>query len=143
MDIFFLFTLIATALTGASMGSFLFVTLLYNVLLKSPDNLLTSLAVYRRLYRLNTVLCLLAGISAALLKNQTASLLLAILAASYVFSHSHILKAIIKTCNTDYQVVNQRAYRAWWQIQNLLHFCQFAGAAYAIYILGANSTIHL
>ncbi len=143
MDIFFFVTLIAAAFTGASMGSFLLVTLLYNSLLKSPKNLLTSLDIYRRLYRLNTALCLLAGVCAALLKNQSASLLLAILAASYVFSHSHVLKAIIKTCNMEYQIANQRAYTAWWQIQNLLHIAQFIGAGYAIYLLAAKSPIHL
>ena len=142
MDIFFLFTLIAAALTGASMGSFLLVTLLYKILLKSPDNLLNNLAIYRRLYRLNTALCLLAGVSAALLKNQTASLLLAILAASYVFSHSHVLKAIVKSCNTQYQVANQRAYMAWTRLQNLIHICQFSGAGYAIYILATKSPTH-
>jgi len=71
MDIFNLFTLIAAAFTGASMGSFLLVTLLYAPLLKASDNVINNLTIYRRLYRLNTALCLLAGVCAALIKNQS------------------------------------------------------------------------
>jgi len=139
MDVYNLFTLIAATFTGASMGSFLLLTLLYNSLLKSPENLINSLTIYRRLYRLNSVLCLLAGICAALVKNQTAAFLLTILTVSYVFNHSHILKGILKSCNEKYQVVNNRAYQSLSSLQNLLHLCQFAGAGYAIYLLAINS----
>jgi len=135
MDIYFFFTLLAVAFSGASMGSFLLVTLLYNILLKAPDNLIDSFAIYRRLYRLNSVLCLLGGICAALVKNQTAAFLLVIITVSYVFNHSHILNAMLKTCNLQYQVVNKQAYRSLSSVQNLLHLCQFGGAAYAIYLL--------
>jgi len=139
MDVYILFTLIAATLTGATMGSFLLLTLLYNTLLKSPENLSNSLTIYRRLYRLNSVLCLLAGICAALVKNQSAAFLLTILTVSYVFNHSHILTGILKTCNEKFQVVNNRAYRSLSSLQNLLHLCQFAGAGYAIYLLTINS----
>ncbi len=135
MDLNHFVSLIAAAFTGASMGSFLLITLLYNLLLKNPKNLINSLTIYRRLYRLNTVLCLIAGICAALIKNQTAAVLLAILAASYVFNHSHILKGILKSCNEQFQVVNQRAYRSLSSLQNLLHLSQFAGAGYTVYLL--------
>ncbi|VAW67510.1 hypothetical protein MNBD_GAMMA08-1036 [hydrothermal vent metagenome] len=135
MDIFNLFTLVAATFTGASMGSFLLVTLLYVPLLKTPDNLINNLTIYRRLYRLNTVLCLLAGVCAALIKNQSAAVLLTILAASYVFNHAHILKGILKACNEHYCIVNPSVYRSLSGLQNVLHFCQFAGAGYVIYLL--------
>lgn len=138
MDIYNLFALIAAAFTGATMGSFLLVTLLYNAYLKAQKNLNDSLFIYRRLYRLNSVLCLLAGICAALIKNQTAAFMLTILTVSYVFNHSHILKGILKSCNENFQVVNKRAYTSLSSLQNLLHLCQFAGAGYAIYLLALN-----
>lgn len=135
MDLFILFTLIAATFTGATMGSFLLITLLYPALLKKQSNLNNSLYIYRRLYRLNSVLCLAAGLCAALVNNQRAALMLAILAASYVFNHAHILKGLIKSCNTEYQLVNQSAFRSLQSLQNIMHLAQFLGAGYAIYLL--------
>jgi len=141
MDIYFFFTLLAVAFAGASMGSFLLVTLLYNLLLKAPANLIDSFTIYRRLYRLNSVLCLLGGICAALIKNQSAAFLLTIITVSYIFNHSHILKGMLKTCNQQYQVVNHQAYRSLVSLQNLLHVCQFCGAGYVIYLLALGQPI--
>ena len=135
MDVFKLFNLIAASFTGATMGSYLLVILLYSALLKHPSNLTDSLYIYRRLYRLNSVLCLLAGICAALVNNQPAALMLAILAASYVFNHAHILKGLIKACDENFCIVNTTNYRTLSGLQNLLHFFQFVGAAYVIYLL--------
>jgi len=135
MDIFLLFNLVAAGFTGATMGSFLLTTLLYNALLKKPKNLNDSLYIYRRLYRLNTVLCLLAGVCAALTNNKSAAFMLAILAVSYVFNHAHILKGISKTCDANYHVQNAANYRSLSSLQNLMHFAQFSGAGYAIYLL--------
>lgn len=117
------------------MGSFLLITLLYPVLLRQQDNLNNNLYIYRRLYRLNSVLCLLGGVCAALVNNQRAALMLAILAASYVFNHAHILKGLLKTCNEKYQLVNHGAYRSLRNLQNLMHTGQFIAAGYAIYLL--------
>jgi len=135
MDIYNLFSLIAASFTGATMGSFLLITLLYKTHLKNKKNINDSLFIYRRLYRLNSVFCLLAGISAALIKNHSASLMLAILAASYVFTHSHILKGLLKTCNEQIEIVNQSTFQSLSRLQNLLHIGQFLGAGYAIYLL--------
>lgn len=135
MDLFLLFNLIAAGFAGATMGSFLLMTLLYNALLKKPKNLNDSLYIYRRLYRLNTALCLLAGVCAALTNNTSAAFMLAILSVSYVFNHAHILKGISKTCNENYQVQNTTNYRSLSSLQNLMHFAQFTGAGYAIYLL--------
>ncbi len=143
MDTYYFVTLISVAFTGASMGSFLLITLLYPVLLKAPDNLIDSFTIYRRLYRLNSVLCLLAGICAALVKNQTAAFLLTIITVSYIFNHSHLLKGMLKTCNQQYQVVNHQAYRSLVSLQNLLHLCQFSGAAYVIYLLALSNPLNL
>ena len=49
MDPFKLFGLISATFTGATMGSYLLVILLYNALLKHPTNLTDSLYIYRRL----------------------------------------------------------------------------------------------
>ena len=138
MDLFTLFTLIAAGFAGATMGSFLLVTLLYSVLLSHPSNIVDSLYIYRRLYRLNSVLCLSAGVCAALVNNQGAALMLAILAASNVFNHSHLLKAMIKCCDEQYQVINRSSYRSLTSLQNLMHLLQFCGAGYAIYLLSLN-----
>lgn len=139
MDLIYLFNLIAAGFSGATMGSFLLITLLYNALLKKPANLNDQIYIYRRLYRLNTVLCLLGGLSAALTNNQSAAFLLAILSVSYVFNHAHILKGIVKTCNEKYQVQNAATYRSLSSLQNLMHFAQFSGAGYAIYLLAIDT----
>ena len=137
MDLFYLFNLIAAGFAGATMGSFLLITLLYNALLKNPQNLSDNIYIYRRLYRLNTVLCLLGGLSAALTNNQSAAFMLAILAVSYVFNHAHILRGIIKSCDETFQLQNTANYRSLHALQNLMHFAQFAGAGYAIYLLAS------
>ncbi|HED35679.1 MAG TPA: hypothetical protein ENJ08_15910 [Gammaproteobacteria bacterium] len=139
MDLFNLFTLIAAGFSGATMGSFLLVTLLYNALLKQTDNITNNLYIYRRLYRLNTVLCILGGICAALTNNRPAALMLAILGASYVFNHAHILKGLVKTCNEKYQVSNTRNYRSLSSLQNLMHLGQFFAAGYSIYLLALHT----
>ena len=138
MDPFKLFALISATFTGATMGSYLLVILLYNALLKHPTNLTDSLYIYRRLYRLNSVFCLLGGVCAALVNNRPAALMLAILAASYVFNHAHIIKGLIKSCDENFCIVNQSNYRALSSLQNLLHFFQFVGAAYVIYLLAVD-----
>ena len=138
MDIYHLFTLIAATFAGASMGSFLMVTLLYNTHLKNKKNINDSLFIYRRLYRLNSILCLLAGLCAALIKDHTATLMLTILTVSYVFNLSHILKGLTKACDEQYNINNDRTYQSFTHLQNLLHLSQFAGAGYAIYLLALN-----
>ena len=135
MDLYNLFILFAASFSGATMGSLLLVTLLYKTHLKNKKNINNSLFIYRRLYRLNSVFCLLAGISAALIKNHSAALMLAILAASYVFTHSHILKGLLKTCNEQVDIINQSAFQSLSRLQNLLHVSQLLGAGYAIYLL--------
>ena len=139
MDLFNLFTLIAAGFSGATMGSFLLVTLLYSALLKPVNNLNNSLYIYRRLYRLNTALALLGGVCAALTNNKPAAFMLAILAASYVFNHAHILKGLVKSCNENYQVSNMSNYRALSTLQNLMHLGQFFAAGYSIYLLSIQS----
>jgi len=139
MDPFKLFGLISATFTGATMGSYLLVILLYNALLKHPTNLTDSLYIYRRLYRLNSVFCLLGGICAALINNRPAALMLAILAASYVFNHAHIIKGLIKACDENFCIVSTNSYRALSSLQNLLHFFQFVGAAYVIYLLAIST----
>ena len=65
MDLFILFSLITAGFTGASMGSFLLLTLIYPSILKGLQKTPKQLDIYRRFYRLNIVLCLSAGLLAA------------------------------------------------------------------------------
>lgn len=113
----------------------LLTSLLYHALLKSTSTLNSQLYIYRRLYRLNSVLCLLAGLCAALVNNQPAALMLTILAVSYVFNHAHILKGLQKACNEQLEPVNIRTYQSMRSLQNIMHILQIAGAGYAIYLL--------
>lgn len=135
MNLFVLFSLISASFAGATIGSLLLISLLYSALLKSTSNLNNQIYIYRRLYRLNSVLCLLAGVCAALVNNQPAALMLTILAVSYVFNHAHILKGLQKACNEQLQPVNTRAYQSMTSLQNIMHLLQLCGAIYAIYLL--------
>jgi hypothetical protein len=135
MDLFFLFNLLTATFTGASLGSYLLITLLYNALLKPKQNFNDALYIYRRFYRLNTGLCLLGGICAALINHQTAALMLAILAASHVFNHAHILKGLSSACNAKYQIVNEQQFKSLSSLQNIMHVLQVLGAGYTIYLL--------
>jgi len=139
MDLFKLFTLFSATFAGATMGSYLLITLLYTALLKSPKNLNDTIYIYRRLYRLNSVLCLLGGICAALVNNKTAAFMLVILTVSYVFNHSHILKGLTLACDENYYIVNTNNYRSLSSLQNVMHFLQFIGAGYAVYLLALSA----
>lgn len=130
-----LLTLVATALTGATMGSFLFMVALHKPLITSQLNDEQKTFLQRRFYRLNIALCLLAGTIAALIKNQQAALVLTILAASYVFTNMHILNGIIKHQVGLSSAENRRGIKSLRFLQNLIHFCQFIGAGWAVYYL--------
>lgn len=87
------------------------------------------------MYRLNTALCLFAGTCAALVNNRAAAFMLAILAVSYVFTHTHLLKALLANCDTMYRVRKPGAFRTVRNLQNAVHLLQISGAIYAIYLL--------
>ena len=133
MYIHALLTLIATAFTGASMGSFLLLTVLHRPLISEQLSDDQKIFLYRRFYRLNIALCLLAGTIAALIKNQQAALTLSILAISYVFANMHILGGIIKHLAASPTEENRRALNSLKILQNLVHFLQFSGAGWAVY----------
>jgi len=135
MDLFALFSLLAAATAGASIGSHLLLALLYNPLFKQAHSFSQNLITLRRLYRLNTVLCLFAGTCAALINNRSAAFMLAILAVSYVFTHTHLLKALLAHCDTEYVVRKASPFRTLRNLQNAVHLLQISGAIYAIYLL--------
>lgn len=135
MDLFTLFSLLAATGAGASIGSHLLLSLLYNPLFKEANSFSQSLVTLRRLYRLNTVLCLFAGTCAALVNNRAAAFMLAILAVSYVFTHTHLLKALLANCDTEHQIRNPAAFRTLHKLQNAVHLLQISGAIYAVYLL--------
>ncbi len=135
MYLYDLLTLIITAFAGSIMGSFLLLTLIYQPLIAAQLNNSQRTWLYRRYYRLNSVLCLLGGLLAALISNQQATFVLAILAVSYVFANMHLLKAI-NSCRQQSDDVNkQRLLRSLSWAQNLLHVAQFIGAIAVIIYL--------
>ena len=135
MQLIHLFSLIASAFAGASMGSFLLLTLINKPVLEKQLAARQLTSIYARFYRLNSALCLIGGLLAALIKNQQAALVLAIIAVSYVFSNMHLLKGIISHLSGPMDSQQQRALNSLYLLQNMLHFLQFMAAAYAIYLL--------
>jgi len=130
-----LLTLIATAFTGATMGSFLLLTVLHRPLIATQLNDEQKVFLHRRFYRLNIALCLIAGIIAALIKNQQAALVLTVLAISYIFTNMHVLNGIIKHNIDTYSAENKRVLKSLKFLQNLIHVGQFTGAGWAVYYL--------
>jgi hypothetical protein len=128
-------TLIATALTGATMGSFLLLTIIHNPLIAFELTNDQKNFLYRRFYRLNIALCLCAGIIAALITNQQAALVLTVLAISYIFANMHVLNGIIKLNCDPASAENKRALTSLKFLQNLIHVGQFIGAGWGVYYL--------
>lgn len=142
MDLFALFSLLAAATAGATIGSHLLLSLLYNPLFKQAQDFHQYLVTLRRLYRLNTVLCLFAGTCAALVNNRAAAFLLAILAVSYVFTHTHLLKALLANCDAAYVVRKPGAFHTARKLQNAVHLLQICGAIYGVYLLALTRVSH-
>ena len=135
MYIHALLTLVATALTGATMGSFLLLTILHADLIRTQLNDQQRFFFYRRFYRLNIALCLLAGLMAAIIQNRQAALTLIILAISYIFTNMHLLNGIIRHSQPKPSPESKRALHSLKLAQNLVHFLQFTGSGWAIYYL--------
>ena len=139
MHLYSLLTLITAAFAGSVMGSSLLLSLLYKPLISKQLNDEQKLFLYRRFYRLNIALCLSGGLVAALIKYQQAALLLAILAASYIFCTAHIIRGITLHLCTKQKPESQRALRSLTLLQNLIHLMQFIAAAYVIRMLNVTS----
>ena len=139
MHLYSLLTLITAAFAGSVMGSSLLLSLLYKPLISKQLNDEQKLFLYRRFYRLNIALCLSGGLVAALIKYQQAALLLAILAASYIFCTAHIIRGITLHLCTKQKPESQRALRSLTLLQNLIHLMQFIAAAYVIHMLNVTS----
>ena len=116
------------------MGSFLLITIIYKPVLTAYLDPQQRLVIYSRFYRLNTVLCLLGGVTAALVKYPQASLLMGILAASYVFASMHLIKGLRNNLASN-KPESRQAVASLTLVQNLLHFGQFIAAAYVVYYL--------
>ena len=128
-------TLITAALTGTLMGSFLLLTVIYKPLFSRQLSLSQQIDVYRRYYRLNAALSLMAGTLAALLKYQQSAFLLAIIAISYVFANMHLLKAIQHHFSQINDEASERLKLPLKLTQNLLHTLQFMAAGVVVYFL--------
>lgn len=128
-------TLIISAFTGSLMGSYLYLTVLYRPLVKDKFSLQQELVLYRRFYRLNSVLALTGGLMAALIHNQQAAFILAILAVSYIFANMHILKGLSHPFTDSTHPERERLLRSLKLLQNIVHFSQFIGAGIVVYYL--------
>ncbi len=125
-------TLIAASLIGSLIGNLLFIALLYKTIIQASLNDEQRFYTYQRLYRLNTVMPLIAGVLAALINNQQAALMFTILAASNVFARMHVLQNIY---NLQVRGGPRQQLRSWQSMQNLTHILQISGAAYGIFLL--------
>ena len=128
-------TLITAALSGSLMGSFLLLTVIYKPLFSKQLSLAQQIDVYRKFYRLNAALSLIAGTLAALLKYQQSAFLLAIIAISYVFANMHLLKAIQYHFSQPGNTQSERLKIPLKLSQNLLHALQFMAAGVVVYFL--------
>ena len=128
-------TLITATLAGSLMGSFLLLTVIYKPLFSKQLSLTQQIDVYRRFYRLNAALSLMAGTLAALLKYQQSAFLLTIIAISYVFANMHLLKAIQHHFSQLNNAESDRLKIPLKLAQNLLHAMQFMAAGVVVYFL--------
>ena len=128
-------TLITATLAGSLMGSFLLLTVIYKPLFSKQLSLTQQIDVYRRFYRLNAALSLMAGTLAALLKYQQSAFLLAIIAISYVFANMHLLKAIQHHFGQPSNAESERLKMPLKLAQNFLHAIQFMAAGVVVYFL--------
>ena len=128
-------TLIISAFTGSLMGSYLYLTVLYRPLIRDKFSVQQNLILYRRFYRLNSALALTGGLLAALIHNQQAALILAILAVSYIFANMHILKGLSHPVTDSAHPERERLIRSLKLFQNTVHFSQFIGAGAVVYYL--------
>lgn len=135
MHLFNLLTLISSACAGAAMGSFLLLTVIHKPVLGKQLDAASISTVHARFYRLNGVLCLLGGLLAALINNQQAALLFAIIAVSYVFNNMHLLKGINMHIGSHGSGHQPGQLTNLYLLQNLMHFLQFVGSGWAIYLL--------
>lgn len=135
MHLFNLLTLISSACAGAAMGSFLLLTVIHKPVLSKQLDAASLSTIHARFYRLNGVLCLLGGLLAALINNQQAALLFAIIAVSYVFNNMHLLKGIRLQLGRRDTGRQQGQLRNLYLLQNLMHLLQFVGSGWAIYML--------
>lgn len=128
-------TLIISAFAGSLMGSYLYLTLLYRPLISDILSVQQTLILYRRFYRLNSVLSLIGGLLAALIHNQQAAFILTILAVSYIFANMHILKGLNQPVADSSHPERARLMRSLKLFQNAVHFSQFLGAGTVVYYL--------
>jgi len=135
MLLYNLITLISSACAGATMGSFLLLTVIHKPVLGNQLKAAPLSRIYARFYRLNGALCLIGGLLAALVNNRQAALLFAIIAVSYVFNNMHLLKGINARLQGDTGSRQQGTLDNLYLLQNSMHFLQFLGSAWAIYLL--------
>jgi len=135
MLLYNLITLISSACAGATMGSFLLLTVIHKSVLSNQLKAASLSRIYARFYRLNGALCLIGGLLAALVNNRQAALLFAIIAVSYVFNNMHLLKGINTQLQSDTGRRQQGTLGNLYLLQNSMHFLQFLGSAWVIYLL--------
>jgi hypothetical protein len=139
MDSYETARLISATACGAQLGAFLMLSLLNRPLLNDWPNSLDTIWVFKRFYRLNTVLAIFAGIFAVLGNANEPGFLFAILGFSYVLAHLHLLRAMSLTQQNSKSPVQAHLKRSPRQLlqllklsQQLLHITQIFGLIYLL-----------
>lgn len=96
MDIYESFRLVAATGCGMQMGAFLIISLFHKPLFLKWPREITSAELFKRLYRLCTVIAIISGVLAIFGEAREAGFLLAILGMSYILLLTHLLPAITK-----------------------------------------------
>lgn len=140
MDAFEILRLISASLCGMQIGSYLLLSLLNRPLLQGWPTDIRYLWIFKRFYRLNTALAVIAGVIAVLGKANQPGVILAVLGMSHVIAQLHLLRAIQSLPTLSRQpgmtgAVVMRNSRVLFFSQQLLHLGQIFVLIYVIYRL--------
>ena len=142
MDIYESFRLVAATGCGIQMGAFLIISLFHKPLFVKWPLDITTAGLFKRLYRLCTIVAIISGVFAIFGEAREAGFLLAILGMSYMLLLTHLLPTII---NQHYKINTEsidKQRRSPEEIITFLktiqvssHFLQFLVLIYLVYSL--------
>ena len=141
MNAYEILRLISGCLCGMQIGSFFLLSLQNRPLLENWPYNTDYLWLFKRIYRLHTVLTVIAGVIAILGHANKAGVILAILGMSYVIAHMHLLRAIVVSSNAitttskTPRSITERNLKTLKLLQQLLHLLQIFSLIYAVYLL--------
>ena len=139
MSILLLLHTISLIASSISLGSLLFYISLQSILDESLHRAQLS-SLWRRYYTLNSLLCLIAAITSILATDKQTGGYFAILAASHIFSHTHLARGIHKLeyesqnaePGSESQQQSLRAFSIMKKIHAMMHIIQLIALIYLI-----------